>query len=96
MSDRWWRDAACQGVPVETFYPGTGTTQVAALRVIDRWCVPCPVRAACLAHEAAQPVTQQWGIRGGVWRKAGGGGMSTNRRGVYDPHGYLPDDGGAS
>ena len=87
MSDpHGWRDrAACNGQPVDMFFPGRGDNWRHIRRVIRTWCVPCPVRAECLEDEMRQPVSKRVGIRGGVLFSAG----QASARRIADPHGFL-------
>ena len=61
----WAERAACRGLVPSIFYPDTGKSSVAALRV----CQICVVRSACLEHALETRETH------GVW-----GGMTPNQR----------------
>lgn len=70
-----WRDiAACADadpdlfdLPAATGVAAPGRTRDTAAPVIDAYCHPCPVRAACAAWAASEPGFD--GIAGGaVWR----------------------------
>lgn len=59
------RQAACIGADPELFY---ATNMIDAEPVIKAFCVPCPVRAQCLAGAFA--TGDDWGILGGYTARA--------------------------
>lgn len=61
--DRWWHNAACEGMPFELFDPpGSGRLSPSHLGLA--MCRECPVRKECLADAIATRDTT--GIRGGL------------------------------
>ena len=60
FAEGWFEDAACQGMPIEAFFPGSGVRPVEALET----CAACPVRSECLEWALAHHV--HWGVWGGL------------------------------
>ena len=63
IGDRWWHDAACQGMPYELFDP-PGSGRLAPSHLGLATCRECPVRKECLDDAIATGDTT--GIRGGL------------------------------
>ncbi|MFD5788654.1 WhiB family transcriptional regulator [Streptomyces sp. NPDC127037] len=56
----WFDDAACRGLPINTFFPvGKGPDALYA----KAQCAPCPVRSECLTH--ALTAREDYGVWGG-------------------------------
>ena len=60
--DEWRAEAACLGMDAETFYPYPTESPMPAKRV----CRTCPVRRDCLIDALGDPISQDFGVRGGL------------------------------
>jgi hypothetical protein len=68
-----WEARPCLETPIELWYgpdddarretnTERGWRELTAIRI----CGDCSVRAACLANELRRPISDQWGVRGGL------------------------------
>lgn len=71
MTDRWWHEAACEGVDTELFFPPRDKQLYKKIASEAKsYCFgpngksPCPVRQFCLWEAVEQE--EQHGIRGGL------------------------------
>ena len=60
FSEAWFEEAACRGMPITAFFPGSGVRPVEALDA----CALCPVRGECLEWALTHHV--HWGVWGGM------------------------------
>lgn len=72
MRDRWWEEAACDGVDTELFFPNLrrGPNNRNSLpKVIYEYCLKCPVMHECLEDElkfTRDSVYHSYGVWGGT------------------------------
>jgi hypothetical protein len=66
--ERWHADAACLGEPLETFFPGRGSTPASFIRAREI-CAGCPVLGECRSSadraERELPKSDLFGFVGG-------------------------------
>ena len=63
QNQRWYADADCRGVDVNTFFGGTAWSNQQATK---KFCDRCPVRNDCLEDALQYPQIDQYGIAGGL------------------------------
>jgi hypothetical protein len=65
--DRWYEHAACQGDPLEAWFPPTGPGALPAYARARRICAACPVRVECLNEDLNAPhYDRRYGMRAGL------------------------------
>ena len=60
----WHDEAACQGHPIEWWFPAIGHATAPTTRKAHAICAECPVRTECLEHAVMTP--EPHGIWGGT------------------------------
>lgn len=64
LRERWYQRAACQGQPLEAWFPRPGAAALPTYNRARRTCATCPVLAPCLEDDLnTEAPDRRWGTR---------------------------------